>query len=284
MMKNVFFKEALVVGIIVLFLGMSVTPSIGISNNDDITPPVSTHTLDPPVPDGLNDYYVRNVTVTLNATDDISGVKEIKYQLNDGPTETIPGDHGTFIIYTDNNLHTVRYWAIDYAGNQEPDNSFSLRMDQTPPVLTISYEIVGGNWLHGWDLLFGAEAIDACSGMVRVEYFLNAIHQDTFTGPGPYYEFGFKITTFRRVFGLIRNLEITEEYVNFTAMQVIALGPSGSNIHLKICGYDFAGHVSCSEIHFTPAIAPGIYLFKNLSLPNFYSGYIGEFFIFAQFY
>ena len=275
-------RKVLVVGIIVLFLGMSVTSSLGISNSiDDTTPPVTTHTLDPPEPNGNNGWYVSDVTVTLNATDDISGVKEIKYQMNDGPVETIPGDYGTFIIHWDSALHTIRYWAIDNVGNTETQNYFQLKMDQTPPVLTICYEVIGGNWFYGWDLLLSAEAADATSGIERVEYYLNDVLQEIFTGPG-IHELGFIITQ-RRVCGLIRNLEITEEYVNFTAMLVIALGPPGIEIHIMVCAYDFAGNVDCDEMHYIPPIDPGIYLNKILSLPNNYSGHIGKFFIFALF-
>ena len=45
-------KNGLVVGVILLFIGVAVQPSIGLSNNNDTTPPVTTHTLNPPEPDG----------------------------------------------------------------------------------------------------------------------------------------------------------------------------------------------------------------------------------------
>ena len=283
-MRNVCFKKGLVVGIIALFLGMGVTSTIGISNNDDTIPPVTTHSLEPPVPDGLNDYYISDVTVTLEATDDISGVKEIKYQINDDPVQTIPGDHGTFIISEDSNLHTIKYWAIDNVGNTENLNQFQLKMDQTPPVTMLIYEIVGGSPLQGWEIEFSAEAEDECSCVERVEFYINDVLQETVTGPGPIYEWGLRCSINNvRVCGFIRNLEITEEYVNFTARLVIALGRPGLTIVIEVCAYDFAGNVDCDEWHFKPAIDPGIYLFKDLSLPNFYSGYIGEFFIFALF-
>ena len=65
---------------------------------DDTTPPVTTHSLDPPEPDGWNGWYVSDVNVTLTATDDESGVKEIKYCVNRGPIRTIDGDCGNFYI------------------------------------------------------------------------------------------------------------------------------------------------------------------------------------------
>jgi hypothetical protein len=164
----------------------------------DATPPSSTHALDPAAPDGLNDYYISDVEVTLDAVDPEigcgaagSGVKEIKYQLNDDPVQTIPGDHGTFVINTDSNLHTVEYWAVDWVDNAESKHSFTLKMDQTAPVITLAYEILGGNPLQGWDMLFQANAVDETSGMERVEFRLEERLQDTVSGPGPLYEWGF---------------------------------------------------------------------------------------------
>ena len=74
-MKKDLLSKILVMGIIVLFIGMSITPSTGnIMFFDDTTPPVTTISFDPPEPDGLNDWYLTNVTITLEATDDMSGV------------------------------------------------------------------------------------------------------------------------------------------------------------------------------------------------------------------
>ena len=95
-MKKEWLVKSLALGVVVLFIGMSTIPVIGslsvekhiltkeliykseYRNDNDTTPPVTTHNLDPPEPNGLNDWYVSDVTVTLNATDDLSGVKEIR--------------------------------------------------------------------------------------------------------------------------------------------------------------------------------------------------------------
>lgn len=72
-------KKLLAVAIILLFIGMSI-PSTGIVVfNDDTTPPVTTIELDPENPNGNNGWYVSDVTITLEATDDKSGVKAIYY-------------------------------------------------------------------------------------------------------------------------------------------------------------------------------------------------------------
>jgi hypothetical protein len=164
----------------------------------DGTHPDSVHHLDPESPDGLNDYYISDLEVTLNAIDppigcgnDGSGVQYIKYEIDGGATQTINGPSGTFVITEDSNLHTVVYWAEDFVGNKEPENSFSFKMDQTPPVITLVYEVFSGNPLQGWEMLFQATSEDETSGMERVEFDLNDVLQDTVTGPGPLYEWSF---------------------------------------------------------------------------------------------
>jgi hypothetical protein len=167
----------------------------------DGTKPVSSHTLDPPNPDGENGWYVNDIEVTLDAYDpwneDVSsGVAEIKYQIGSEPVQTITGNHGTFLITQANDAEdlTVTYWAIDNVGNVEATNTITplIDMDQTPPTIDLTYEVEeGGNPIEGWSMLFTATCNDATSKMDRVEFFLNEKHQATVTGLGPTYQWSF---------------------------------------------------------------------------------------------
>jgi hypothetical protein len=186
-------KTVLVIGIIFLLVGISINPADAVLNsNDDITPPVSTHSLDTSGPDGLNGYYVSDVYITVNATDDISGVKEIRYRINNGAEYVIAGDNGTFIIHYDGNNIPVKYWAIDNAGNEETPNIFYIDMDQTKPKMTIITELVEGNIIEGWLFRYTVTATDDTSGMERVEFFLNDDLQLTAYGSGPLYEWYYR--------------------------------------------------------------------------------------------
>jgi hypothetical protein len=166
----------------------------------DGTRPVSSHTLNPAVPDGENGWYVSDLEVTLDAYDpsseDVtSGVKEIKYQIDGGTVQTITGNHGTFLITQAHDAEdiTVTYWAIDNVGNVESTNTITplIDMDQTPPTIDLTYEVLDGNPIEGWTMLFTATCSDVTSGMDRVEFFLNEKHQSTVTGPGPTYQWQF---------------------------------------------------------------------------------------------
>jgi len=162
----------------------------------DNTGPISTYELDPPYPDGENGWYVSDVEVTLEAYDpyvnDVSsGVKEIKYQINGGPVETISGSEAYFLITDDGDDILVEYWAIDWVGNIEtPKKTFTIDIDQTVPEVDLAYE-VGGNKLQGWMFTFTATATDKTSGMERVEFYLNEVWQETVTGSGPEYQWSF---------------------------------------------------------------------------------------------
>ena len=165
---------------------------------DDITPPETTYTLDPPDPDGENGWYVSNVTVTLNATDDMTGVKEIRCTVNGGAEQIFHGDSGSFILSEDGNDILVEFWAIDNAGNVEnPKNSFTIDIDQTKPVIDLTYEVTGGNWLTGWDITFTVTATDAMSGICLIEFYINEGLQDTVTGPGPTFSWTLKYSPFK---------------------------------------------------------------------------------------
>jgi hypothetical protein len=163
----------------------------------DDTNPISSHTLDPADPDGDNDWYVSDVEVTLTAYDPevlgvSSGVKEIKYKVNNGVIKTIKGNHGTFVEDTDKDNLPIEYWAIDNVGNEEAHHTFTINMDQTDPIIDMTFK-----WCNtpccsdGWLMIYNVNATDATSGMNRVRFLLNGLEQDVISGPGPEYSWSF---------------------------------------------------------------------------------------------
>lgn len=187
----------------------------------DASAPTSTHTLDPPTPDGLNGWYISDLTVTLDADDGTeewqSGVKEIKYSVNGGTTQTITGAHGSFILSDDGEDIEVEYWAIDNVDNEEsPHNTFTIDMDQTDPEVDAAWDSYqeGGKWY----VRFTITATDAMSGMERVEMWINLGIHETITGAGPTYEF------------------------------VIQWSSVFETVTFKFVAYDIAGHSDYDEI------------------------------------
>jgi hypothetical protein len=148
---------------------------------------------DPEDPTGEAGWYVDDVTVTLNASDPMSnfvssGVREIRYKVNGGAEQVIEGSTGSFVITEDGDDIEIEYWAVDCVGNAEnPTNKVYIDMDQTPPDVSLSYEVLGWSPMEGWEFQFTAIANDAMSSMNRVEFFFNNEIQETVTGEGPEY-------------------------------------------------------------------------------------------------
>lgn len=99
----------------------------------DTTPP-STAVMLAGIP-GENGWYVSDVDVTLTSTDTCTGVKEIRYIINDQPEQAVPGDTTAFTL-TEDGTHTVTYWAIDNAGNAEYREARPIKAEATPPITT----------------------------------------------------------------------------------------------------------------------------------------------------
>jgi hypothetical protein len=159
----------------------------------DDTAPTTTYTLNPPDPDGLRDWYISDVEVSVTATDpsigcerEGSGVDYIAYEI-DGVPGQISGSSGIFTITEDGDDVLVEYWAVDNVGNAESRKSFTIDMDQTIPEIDLTYEWEGTS--PPWTFHFIVNATDATSGMERVEYYLNEGLEKIITGPGPEYIF-----------------------------------------------------------------------------------------------
>jgi len=165
-MKNNLVRKGLAVGIISLFIGTVSIPTFsGIFPHDDTTPPETTITFDPPEPNGDNGWYTCDVWVTLNATDNESGVNATYYQIDDGVWQTYTGP---FPLFNDGK-HQIVYHSIDNAGNIEPEQSVEINIDQTAPMVNLAIPRI-----LRFDFYI-ANCNDETSGMDRVEFHVNGI-------------------------------------------------------------------------------------------------------------
>ena len=100
----------------------------------DTVPPVTSCTLDGELFEGI---YRSNVTVTLSAIDNESGVAVTKYQL----------DAGDWVIYTapfvvsEDGNHTLVFYSVDRAGNSEAEKQSSFIILHPLP---LSFTVNGG--------------------------------------------------------------------------------------------------------------------------------------------
>lgn len=103
----------------------------------DVTPPETTISLSGTL--GTKGWYLSDVTVTLTATDDISGVAKTEYSF-DGTTWTT---YNVPFTITTEGTHTIQYRSVDNAGNQEAAKSETIKIDK-PPTTTISLSGTAG--------------------------------------------------------------------------------------------------------------------------------------------
>ena len=162
-MKNTLFKKGLVVGIIALFIGLVFIPSFNaISNFEDSTPPVTNISLNGTMSEfGI---FTSDVEVTLNATDDMSGVNVTYYRLDIGELDTYIEP----FMVTGHAWHVLAYWSVDNAGNIENTKFVYIEIDLIPPEIELYW-----NKLDNKSVIFEPYIVDLGSGIDKVEYYID---------------------------------------------------------------------------------------------------------------
>ena len=138
---------------------------------NDATPPTSVATLTP-VPDA-NDW-TRGTSMNVTATDDASGngVKEVRYQINDGAVVVVPGASAT-VPFTSDGLFTVKTWAVDVANNVEPPHTTTIKVDSTSPLSVAKLD----------KRTFSVSATDAASGVASILVSIDGGAELVYSGP-----------------------------------------------------------------------------------------------------
>ena len=94
---------------------------------------------------GLSGWYRGDVTVSLTASDVVSGVDVTWYRL-DGEDEW---HHytGSFVV-SDEGHHVLEFYSVDVAGNREDTSTRGFYIDNSPPSVSLLYPL-GGETLSG---------------------------------------------------------------------------------------------------------------------------------------
>ena len=132
---------------------------------DDVTPPETTAVASPAA--NASGWNNGPVTVELAATDDDTGVREIRYTLAGAQTggAVVAGDSATVNV-TAEGITTLEYFATDASGNVEPVQTLTIRIDKTAPVVVAARSPVAN--ANGWNnenVTARFEATDALSGI-----------------------------------------------------------------------------------------------------------------------
>jgi len=85
-----------------------------------------------------------DVTVTLVPADALSGVQATSFKLDGGTTQS-----GTTVAVSTDGVHSLEYWSVDKAGNEEVHKTVQVKIDKTPPTITHGQSPAAN--VNGWN-------------------------------------------------------------------------------------------------------------------------------------
>ena len=118
-----------------LYFCFEVAPGLVADAEPDTAAPETNAALVPAAPDGQNGWYTTDVAVSLEATDNCSGVAATEYS-TDGGGSWQPYVGG--LTVGGEGISTILYRSTDSAGNAETTRSLNIKIDKTAPTLTLS--------------------------------------------------------------------------------------------------------------------------------------------------
>ncbi|MEN8156666.1 MAG: hypothetical protein ABFS10_06935 [Bacteroidota bacterium] len=97
---------------------------------DGMTPVTSSSfSLSPVHKDDHDIYYGQNLLVDLKTSDQMSGVKELYYSINQRPYQPFTEPLG----FSEEGDHQLKYFAVDHVGNAEEESVLEFTVDTNPP-------------------------------------------------------------------------------------------------------------------------------------------------------
>lgn len=124
---------------------------------------------------GSNGWYISDVVVTLNASDNLSDVDRTEYKLNDN------GDWTAYtgpITLSQEGTHTIQYYSIDKAGNAEYIRQQTIKIDKSAPEFSLM--------VNGKDLNEGDSFEDFMPLKIKVWDNLSGMAKSNITIDGDY--------------------------------------------------------------------------------------------------
>lgn len=96
----------------------------------DFTAPVTTLTADPADSNGADGWYTSAPGITLGGADAVSGVTTTYYNWDGATNEVYVG-----ALTAPEGTHTLNYYSVDNAGNEEVEKSQIFKVDITDPIV-----------------------------------------------------------------------------------------------------------------------------------------------------
>jgi hypothetical protein len=148
----------------------------------DTTPPVTAIALSEPKHQVGSTTYVSGSTLFELSASDASGVKEIKYRVDNGPWNAYTAGF-TLSGFSDGS-HTISYYSVDNAGNTETEKTLKIILDKIPP--TISEASPTGT-IGSTSVTFTVKVEDSGSGVKEVKLIVDGASQGLMSVSGNTY-------------------------------------------------------------------------------------------------
>jgi uncharacterized lipoprotein YddW (UPF0748 family) len=165
-----------------LYYCFNVSPGTVANAESDILPPQTSATVAPATPDGQNGWYKTAPTITLNASDNCSGVSTTEYSTNGGATwQPYTGS----FVFNSEGITTILYRSLDPANNSETPQSLILKIDSSAPVLALSStpSVIWPVTNETVNVRIDGNGSDLVSGLASVSYVVTDEYATSLTLP-----------------------------------------------------------------------------------------------------
>jgi len=190
---------------------------------------VVTSSLDESPPTTVDNYdglwHNQNFKINLTAEDDMSGVMETYYRINNGPVKTSSLDGQPYITIEGIN-NTLEYWSVDWAGNEEVPHKFlfEIKLDNTNPIMGEPARIPSGDVQPSQEVKVSVGVTDATSGIKNATLFYTVNNGITWKNQ-------------------VMNYNISTSLYEAT----IPCQPDGTLVKFKIVAYDNVGNMAVKD-------------------------------------
>ncbi len=126
-------------------------------------------TINPVKPSGANGWYKSAMTLTLNASDNCSGVARTEFSTDGG---AIWKPYSGRIPIDADGITIIHYRSVDNAGNVEAKRSLTVKLDQKPPTISLTAQPAIISPPNGQNIPISLSGVgaDEISGLASVSY------------------------------------------------------------------------------------------------------------------
>ena len=164
-------------------VNLTVTDNDGASNTTNSTIMIDSIPPSTSYDSSCHGWCNEHVFISLNATDNLSGINYTKYKIDDGEWKI----YNATIVISSEGIHKLYFYSVDRAGNEEEEKNITVKIDKTKPSINLEIPEEGYIYIANHrimptllhhtiiigKLIAEASANDDVSGVYYIEFILN---------------------------------------------------------------------------------------------------------------